>query len=167
MKQENWNNIEFQFKSRNGNKYTFTSAENGDLVVTYDTEDDTITFVYEKGGADGSTTYSPDKHLMPDLIGKQYEGKSGSYTMIIYFGEEEGTADVVFGNSSRRTSTYVISDDGKTITMTSSVGASSPAVFDLTIQEDGTLLVGEFSISYFLSMSASNFEGTVLTLVNA
>ncbi len=134
-----WQNVEFDFKVRNGNDYTFESLTNGELIVTLKEDKKSITFVYEQGGADGSTVYQKTS----EFFGKKYTGKtSGSYytdTIAVEFVDTENC--VVTVSSYTDNATYTYDEDTKTIHVT----ISTPhATFDLVVQSDGRLQVKNF-----------------------
>ena len=164
--QAQWQNVEFQFVSRANNVYTFNNVTYGDLVVTLNDDSKSITFVYTQGGADGSTSYTIYKSETLDLVGHKYSGSffdsdDSSVAFAVSFIDGEKCTFDIYTRTDMNAS-YVISEDGKTIT----VNANANGTFDLIVQDDGRLLVDNFSASTFYSFYTSYIEGTYLTLAN-
>lgn len=133
-----WQNVEFNFKVRNGNDYTFESLTNGELIVTLNEDKKSITFVYEQGEADGSTVYQKTT----EFFGKKYTGKTSNYSSSVIAVEFVDTTNcIVTVATYNDNATYTYDESTKTIHVTI---PTPHATFDLVIQSDGRLQVKNF-----------------------
>ena len=163
---ENWSNVEFDFKVRNKNVYTFESQSNGELVVTLSDDGTTITFVYEQGGATGETIYN-----LPygSVIGNTYKGSYSSYKFSVQFIDTNNLIFITQSGSSteyRDAGTYTFDETTNALKVTI---AEPIATFDLVIQSDGRLQFQNFKVSgygsSFRGIGTSYFYNQYLSLV--
>ena len=156
-----WQNVEFQFVTRSGNVYTFNHETYGDLVVTLNESEETVTFVYEQGGATGETVYSLEKFSLEDLVGLKFS--NDDFPLSITFTDSEN-CNVYFYNSDRN-ATYTVSEEQKTITVKLSEGTLT-----LTLQDDGSFIITNAVCTGYqgemYGFSRYDIEDLVLTLVD-